>query len=240
MTHQKKEKNLTGVTDEMERIANRMMSERLVPKFKSVVDEFGDELIVQKRDRSTNWNADPNEGANRKKQPWMFGEGLGNNLGLDGPKYMRTNVEVIPDATEEEKKLRRQLGAEKAKVTRAKNKRIKDRKRALEQQGELLVGQRIFRCKFSFDDWDRRAEVFGGLPEGVDVAGTDFGTLLLIDVIEESDGKKLGLECPLKDPGGRRFFLPVSEREKIDSIFGRVEWERPLTEREARQFGVDF
>jgi len=191
----------------------------------------------------TNWNKDGSQLAKREKQPNMMGEGLGNNLGLDGPKYVAGKPYRTPEQEElEERELRlekfknRQMGSVKAQITRHKNLATKNRIQQLLEDGKMIEGARVFFIEWPKDDWDIRAKNCGGMPEGVDISKTDFGNLVIVPVIEEEEGKKMKLDLQV-DPEGRKFCISFSVREKVDMIFGRVNWKRPLTIREVSQFG---
>lgn len=103
----------------------------------------------------------------------------------------------------------------------------------------MLEGQRLFYLSWQHDNWDARAARFGGLPEGVDVAHTDFGDLLLVPVIEQARAKELRLDGGFKDREGRPFWIGSDLRQQVERIFGRVKWKQPLTVREVtQQFGA--
>jgi len=241
---QQSDKEKFGVTKEMRETYERIMRRRLSsPTFHYRVDENGEEVKVYHRDRSTNWN-DSNEGTVRRKQPYMMGEGLGNNLGIDKPKY--TYSERVEEVDEEERDFQRKVRRLKTQLTRRKNKvRVESQKKA-EEDGRWMTGQRIFALKRTYDqnlnhgrDFETRSKRLKiQIPDGVDVAQTEFGMLLIIPVIEAEEGWSKGLGNPKKDPYGRNFWVSTEVKEAVQNLFGYVNWERPLTIPEAEQFGV--
>lgn len=257
-THSRTHRKESAYRRELQEIHDRMLGERkraIAVREAQAADMVAmlaaaniDQPVVIP-DASTNWHRN-GEGTIRRPQPMMFGEGIGNEMGLERPKYTvwKTYEEVTDEdlaaiSAEEEiqRAERRKAGVEKARITREKNRKRKERIAEKVENGEMLGGQRIFRVDFSLGDWEERSKKLDGMPPAViDVAGTEYGVLLMVRVHEEEDGKKIGLEEPMKDVMGRKFFLTLTDRERIESIFGRVDWRRPLTEREARQFGVDF
>lgn len=196
----------------------------------------------------TNWNKNPTQPIEKEKRAHMMGEGLGSSLGIE-------NTKAVPGKPlgyyDEQKRLQRV----ESKQERAKN----AGKRQLHgyvawkyqteilpkklSEGAVLVNQRIFLCDWIKPKWDSIARNLG-LPDGVDVAHTEFGELLLVPVIEFLQGIEMGINPretpPLKDIEGRPCWVAASIRERIEAIFGRVRWTRPLTIREAEQFGVQL
>lgn len=206
--------------------------------------------LTVRDDRSTNWNRDRTEGTRRGSQPCTFGEGYGNCLLLDPPKYVKGEMPgkelVLVEEEEErraaqeakERKERRVRGALKAKATRAKKEKKAKAIRQQEGQGVLLLGRRVFLMEWAFDDWGSRGAKVK-LPEGTQLVNTGFGGLLVVPVIEESEGDALGLTEPMRDTAGRRFWVPTAIRETVEWVFGRVQWKRPLSVKEVtEQFGV--
>lgn len=194
--------------------------------------------------RQTCWNG---EGTIRRGRPNMMGEGLGvGTMGLVVSKATRTygpgEIEAeFGEPTEEEIAAKKAAAVEKARRTRARNKARKEALKAKEEAGELLRGFRIFLARYPYGDWEERAKVFGGIPEGVSHHHSPFGDLLMVPVIEREEGKEIGLfETPFKDPRGRLFWVSQTYREQVEMVFGRVTWDKPLTERQAREFGARF
>ena len=245
MRYGSKTKKKSGISEGERRTALRMMDERR--RAEASRAECSEEQGVFLPDISTCWNG---EGTVRRSQPMMFGEGLGNSLGLEGPKYVAGRihdpvVEAKYDEEEEERKRQekirenRKRGSEKAKVTRARNVAIKGRIRDKESKGEFLVGQRVFRCLWE-TEWDKVADSGYGRPDILlDVAKTRFAVLIMLRVFEEQEGKEQGFGNPMTDKVGRKFFISKKDKDHVERLFGRVDWS-PLTENEARQFGVNF
>jgi len=193
------------------------------------------------RDRSINWYKDSHlNGTRHSPRPNMMGEGMGNCLGLEGSKHSFETIKPeLVELTPEEKARKRAAAVAAAAATRKRNLAKKAVIAKREESGELLRTQRVFLCEWGYDNFEERASRLGlGLPEGVDIAKTQFGTLVLVTVYEEEEGKSLGLGDPLRDPHGRTFFVPTAKREHISKVFGNVNWKRPLTQKEAEQFGV--
>jgi hypothetical protein len=192
--------------------------------------------------RSINWYR--NGIIPQEKGVYMLGAGLGNNLGLDDPQYTVWNT-AGQEACQEEPGLSR---AEKAQVTRARNKARRAAIEVRKERGELLVSQRVFLVAYPKKDWETRARNLGGLPKGVDVAKTSLESkLLIVPVMEEEEAQEKGLHkerVPVKkrlyDAYGRRFWVSAETKEKIHKIFGVIQWNRPLTMKETRQFGIEF
>jgi hypothetical protein len=176
----------------------------------------------------------------------MMGEGLGFSLGLEKTKAVPGKpLGWYDDQKRLEKKESRErsmkLAGRKALASFVQwkyNSEILPRKL---ENGECLIGQRIFLATWVSPKWDIKAKNVG-MPEGVDVAHSEFGELLLIPVLEKQDAEKLGInpkeDPPLKDVEGRPCWVATHVRERIEAIFGRVNWTRPLTIKEAEQFGV--
>jgi hypothetical protein len=141
---------------------------------------------------------------------------------------------------EAEKEGRKAAGIAKAQKSREYR---KNRLRQIQNQvktGGMLDGQRLFHLAWQKKKWEVRVQQFGGMPEGVDVAYSSFGDLLLIPVIEKEEAKKMGLkDGGFIDRDGREFWIPLELRNKISQIFGCVRWAQALTVNEATtQFGV--
>lgn len=181
--------------------------------------------------------------APKRDSACMTGKGLGNNLGLDDPEYTvwktpaQNNQERMLAA--EEKAAQKEASLKKAAATRARNKAKKAILAAKMDRGELLSGQRVFLATWVRDNWDVAAENFGGIPQGVDIANTDFGHLLIVPVVEEDEGEGLRFKRSC-DPDGRNFWVRAEVKNSIQKIFGSVDWRRPLTMQEAEQFGITF
>lgn len=191
---------------------------------------------VRRRFRMTSWGP----GTVRKSQPCMFGEGYGNNMLLDPPKYTKWSGPQAdpPVKSPEEIQLAKKTRSEKIRSTRARKQSTLAFQQRLELRGEVLHGQRIFLLSFPFRDWERRAKAFGGIPTGVDVAGTDFGDLLLVPVVEGEDGAGIR-EKAIRDRQGRDFWVAPTMRESVQRVFGEVAWKRPLMVSEVQtQFGI--
>jgi hypothetical protein len=196
----------------------------------------------------TNWNRDPTQHAPKDKNPFMFGEGLGMSLGIE-------NTKAVPGKPLGYYDEQRRLQKLESKEYNSKNFSKKQHQNYIDwkyhsqilpqkiQNGDVLINQRIFLCDWIKPKWDSIAKNIG-IPEGVDIAHTDFGDLLLIPVIEANDASKFGIDPkvvpPLKDVEGRPCWVAASIKERIEMIFGRVRWIRPLTIKEAEQFGVQL
>jgi len=194
--------------------------------------------------RSTNWH----KGGviKHEKQPFMMGEGVGNSLGLEGPKYTRDVGTLI-----EIEEANRAYFSELSKKRREKNNREKDQRKSFqkilaskESSGDILVDQRIFYTEWARKDWEYRAGLYGGLPEGIDLAFTDYGILLMVPVIEEDTAAEMGIDRkvpgvkPRTDSFGRQFWIRAELKDLLSKVFGVIRWERPLSIPEAKQFGV--
>jgi hypothetical protein len=187
------------------------------------------------------------KGTIRNSQPFMFGEGLGNNLGLDPPKYdtgwkaVRPKDDELKDMLreEEERQEKKKAAVAKGKKTRALNQERKSRLNAKLSAGELLDGQRIFLVSIPKDNFEERMRAAGySLPEGLDVARTDFGMILLVPVVEADEAKAEGFTgSGFRDTDGRVFWIRSQVREILEFAFGRIQW-RPLRQEELTQFGV--
>lgn len=189
--------------------------------------------------RGTNWRKDGGP-APRTPRANMMGEGYGNSLLLDGPKYTASGP-VTPD----EEPARKVRTPEERAESAAKARRTKERKAKLEvlkaakiEAGAALVGQRVFLLTFGYGDWDLRAKAYGGIPEGVDIAASQFGELLIVPVIEEEEGKALGLTAGFRDRDGRTFWVRQTYLDRVSQVFGKVEWRKPLTVKQVEEFGV--
>jgi len=193
--------------------------------------------------RAVNWNRHPKP---REKKPYLMGEGLGNCLGLEGPKYTRDArvlEQIAYDNWVYATELRKQRSEKKA---REKKQHISflEILASKEASGEILVDQRIFYSEYVKRGWEARAKQVGGLPEGIDIALTDYGLLFMVPVIEEDTAKKLGIDKvapgvkPRRDGYGRPFWVQAELKDTLTYIFGLIRWNRPLSIREAKQFGV--
>lgn len=184
------------------------------------------------RDYGTNWS--PDGAVKHVKKDHMLGEGCGNYLGLDAPKHTRSYGPGELDALVEAD-LRYEMGLKfKQSLRRQRNTAIQQRFRATLPEkissGKILVQQRVFMAYPK--DWEKRAARLGGLPQGVDIAKSEFGHLILVPVIEAK-------ESSYKDALGRRFQIEPNLKQTINQIFGAVKWTRPLTLDEVKQFGIE-
>jgi len=194
--------------------------------------------------RATNWH----KGGviKTEKQPFMMGEGVGNCLGLEGPKYTRDagTLEEIEEAN-------REYFSELASKRREKKNREMSQRDSFqkilaskEASGDILVDQRIFYTEWARKDWEHRANQYGGLPKEVDIAWTNFGILLMVPVIEEDTAAEMGIDKkipgvkPRTDSFGRQFWIRAELKDLLSKVFGVIRWERPLSIQEAKQFGV--
>lgn len=194
----------------------------------------------------TNWNIDPAAPIKHEKRAHMMGEGLGSSLGIEGPKG---NPGKPYGWYDEQKRLEKVESRERSmklggRKSFAKYIEWKYKTELLPQKianGECLVNQRIFLATWVNPKWDVKAKNIG-MPEGVDVAHSEFGELLLVPVLEEEQAKRMGInpkiEPPLRDVEGRPCWVAASIKERIEAIFGYIKWTRPLTIKEAEQFGV--
>jgi len=196
--------------------------------------------------KQTNWNSDPTKGAKRELQPNMMGEGLGMSLGIEGPKG---NPGKPLGWYDEQKRLQKKESREhhiklQGRKAFAKFVEWKYKTKILPRKienGDVLFNQRIFLATWVNPKWDIKAKNIG-MPNGVDVAHSEFGELLLVPVIEEKEALQMGInpkeDPPLRDVEGRPCWVATNVRERIQAIFGYVKWTRPLTIKEAEQFGV--
>jgi hypothetical protein len=160
---------------------------------------------------------------------------MGRDLGLDAPKYTRSyapgEIERLDEADEQYfAQLKFKESLQRGRNT-AIRRRFKAKLPSLTQSGKILVQQRIFMA-YPNKDWDVRAERMGGIPEGVDIANSDFGHLLLVPVVEAEKSR-------FKDAYGLNFHVDPDLRETVQKIFGAIKWSRPLTLDEVKQFGVE-
>lgn len=199
-----------------------------------------------KRCRATNWHRG---GVIRhESQPYMMGEGFGNCLGLEGSKATIPKTEKQLQKEAEEELIDRLEMIEERKKREAKERSYRliqvnliNRKR---QDGSLHEGFRVFCLAWYKEDWEERSGVYG-MPEGVDVALTQFGMLILVPVIEESDiaeGSQYGSYAKdrkaQRDMDGRKFWVKAEVKDAVLDVFGPVKWGRPLACRDLDQFGV--
>jgi hypothetical protein len=195
----------------------------------------------------TNWNKNANEHAAREKQPFMMGEGVGNNLGLDNSKAVPGKPIGWHD--EQKRLLAREAAAERAKQIPKKMfaKAIESRYRSHHlpkkiQNGDVLIGQRVFLVDFLKKGSDKLLNNLG-LPEGAHVAQTEFGHLVIVPVLETDEALARGIDIKqekgCKDVEGRPCWVAAEIKEKIEAVFGHVRWTRPLTIKEVSQFGVE-
>jgi len=221
----------------------RMMSERMGPKI-----EMGTSMFTVPVDHSTNWNADTLAVIGKEKRPYLMGEGLGSSF-FSAPKYT-----VVRSSEEQEalEKAELEYKLEMKILAKRKRERMRKSEKALKKMlpdkietSKVLVHQRIFHMTWARKDWETRANKCGGLLEGIDVAKTDYGRLLIVPVIEEEEAKDLGLleekvpkKRQLRDLDGRRFWVAAEIKEFVQRVFGSVRWNRPLSISEAEQFGV--
>lgn len=199
---------------------------------------------TRRTSRQTSWAGDAQRVRERTN---MMGEGMGNAMGLEGPKYDTGWTVAVPEvepdleALAAERKVKRQESTAKAKRTRELNLARRAALKAAEEAGKVLRGKRVFMVTEAFEDFDVRAKRFGGIPEGVDVVATEFCNLVAVPVIEAEEGKKLGLTEAWKDPQGRPFWVPSDVVDHVTRVFGSVQWNRPLTKDEVEtQFKVRF
>lgn len=197
-----------------------------------------------RRCRATNWN--PGGNIPQSKRPYLLGEGIGNRMGLDGPKYTQTSTAIsrIEEGNEAYQKELREERSQRRAVLREAKASLKEILKRNEQSGMALVDQRIFYLEYPNKDWEKRSKVFGGLPENIDVALSDFGMLLLVPVVEEAEAKEQGFNKKVpgtkqrRDSQGRAFWVAAELKEVLTNIFGYVRWSRPITIKEAVQFGI--
>lgn len=203
--------------------------------------------VVTKGLHQTNWNKNPNEHAAREKQPFMMGEGVGNNLGLDNSKA----VPGKPLGWHDEQRALRSRECREENMQKSMKKMfhkaidMKYRSHHLPQKmanGEVLVGQRVFLVDYLKKGSDKLLNNLG-LPEGADVAQTAFGTLVIAPVLEKNDALERGIDIKqekgCKDIEGRPCWVAAEIKEKIEAVFGHVRWTRPLTIKEVEQFGIE-
>lgn len=196
--------------------------------------------------RATNWH--PRGEIKHEKQPFMFGEGVGNCLGLEGPKH---TLDVKTQEAIEQGN--REYAAELAAERKERRRREKDQRKSFQEvlasreaSGAVLVDQRIFYTQWSRKDWEKRSALRGGLPEGVDVAYTEFGLLLMVPVIEADTAAKLGIDKKVpgekqrRDSFGRPYWVQAEIKDFLSLVFGAIDWARPLSISEAKQFGVQI
>lgn len=195
-----------------------------------------------KASRATNWQR--GGVVKKEKRPYLMGEGLGNCLGLDGPKYTRDHATLMAIAEEdavyfEELREVRKAIRKKEAAYRKSLKELLARKAA---EGEVLVDQRIFYTEWYHRDWERRAEQVGGVPTGVDIARSPYALLLMIPVLEVDTAKQRGIVieriAQRRDSYGRPFWVLAELKQTLVYIFGSIRWNRPISLVEAGQFGV--
>lgn len=219
-----------------------ILRERLArPDVKVVNEGTDDEETVWLQDHSTNWG----KPIARPPQPNMMGQGVGNCLGLEASKATRWENSAEVRKREESERI------EKAKRKEERGRRRAMIKEAAEvfaivrplieahriQKGEVMVGQRVFRCKFFHENFTTRAKQLGvEIPKGVDVALTPFGGLLVVPVLEDKFDQARSEY--IKDTDGRRFQVAAEIKDKVSQIFGCVDWSRPLSTKETKEFGV--
>lgn len=186
------------------------------------------------RDFGTNWS--PDGQVKHTKRETMMGEGLGSSLGLDSPKHTRSyregEIEMLEIADLQYREEMRFQQSLKRQKQNAITTRFQQNLSAKVNSGKILVDQRIF-LAFPKKDWSSRAEKLGGIPEGVDIAMSKFGHLVIVPVIEAK-------ESTYKDSHGRSFQIDPTIRATVNQIFGAVQWTKPLTIEDARQFGVNL
>jgi hypothetical protein len=195
--------------------------------------------------RSTNWY--PNGKVPRTTEPSMFGEGLGNHLGLDGPRYTldaKRQEKLEHDAEELQREEREKDRQKKRKVSDARA-YLRDVAEEVVQNGGTLVGERIFMMEWHRKDWERRGSTYG-FPEGVSMAIGKFGAVIVVPVIEEAEKKALGRSANVpewkqgRDEFGRKFWVTAEMKNAILNVYGLPVWKRPLSIREAEQFGISI
>jgi hypothetical protein len=194
--------------------------------------------------KATNWH----KGGviKHEKQPFMMGEGVGNCLGLEGPRYTldAKTIEGIEESN-------REYFSELAQARRKKKSRERDQRDSFqkvlaskEASGDILVDQRIFYTEWVRKGWEHRADQYGGLPKEIDIAWTEFGMLLMVPVIEEDTAAEMGIDKKVPgvkqrtDSFGRQFWIRAELKDLLSKVFGVIRWERPLGIQEAKQFGV--
>lgn len=196
----------------------------------------------------TNWSKDPTKHSQKEKQAYMLGEGLGSSLGIENTKAFPGKPLGYYDEQKRLQKLESKQNSLKNSFKRKHSAYIewKYQTKILPKkisEGDVLINQRIFLCDWIKPKWDSIARNIG-IPDGVDIAHTDFGDLLLIPVIEFPEALQMGIDPkavpPLKDVEGRPCWVSPTIKERIEMIFGRVRWTRPLTIKEAEQFGVQL
>jgi len=195
----------------------------------------------------TCWNG---EGTVRRKQPWLMGEGLGMSLpSFPSDKATCRGRPVLGDGEISDHRTPRKKSK---KVRRKRSKRETAilsyfGRKKLESEGKYLIGQRVYHVPWPKKKWWERMQAAGGMPDGVDVAHTEFGDLVLVPVNETYDmvealteGKvdPLAPEKPLVDREGRSFWIPLELKERVARIFGAIRWRSPLMLAEVEQFGV--
>lgn len=167
-----------------------------------------------------------------------MGQGSGFDQICFGPDQT-TSRGRRPGSDEEEKE---QAPRDKArKPLRTKKQQEQDLKLSLARRvvaGKACVGFRIYLIQWQKKKWWERLINAGGMPEGMDLAHSEFGDLLIVPVNELDFLETEAPEEPLVDRQGRKFWVPEATKEFVSRTFGAIQWSRPLTLEEMKQFGV--
>jgi len=219
-----------------------MAKESTRPKFLDVAEEEAERICSARSAGSpggTCWNG---EGTVRRKQPFLMGEGSGFDLICFGSDKT-TSRGVSPKERAKREylaQLERKLAKKSLVRTRSPKQAAAELQRSLKRrvaEGRSPVGFRVFVISWPKKKWEERMKAAGGMPEGVDIAHTEFGNLLLVPVNEVSGADGEPAE-PMVDREGRKFWIPFEQMETLKRIFGYVKWKEPLTLAEVKRFGV--
>lgn len=183
----------------------------------------------------TCWNG---EGTVRRKQPWMMGQGSGFNQICFGPDQT-TSRGRRPQVDDDEEREPRE--SSKVKPLRTKKQIEQSMKLSLARRvvaGNACVGFRIYLIQWQKKKWWERMINAGGMPDGMDIAHSEFGDLLMVPVNELDFLEREAPDEPLVDREGRKFWVAESTKDFVARIFGAIRWSQPLTMAELNQFGV--
>lgn len=225
-----------------------MGEDRSSSKFKEKAEEEARRICSARSAGSpggTCWNG---EGTVRRKQPWMMGQGSGFDLICFGPDQCTSRGTSPKDKMKAaEQTLRKKIpGKKKPKPRRVQELELYQSIQRRVSEGKVPVGFRVFVIQWPKKKWWERMTNAGGMPDGVDIAHTPFGELLVVPVNEVKpsyqqhvlEGVIDGPDKPFSDRDGRKFWVSEEFKAQISQIFGSVKWQQPLTLAEVEQFGV--
>lgn len=110
-----------------------------------------------------------------------------------------------------------------------------------------IEGFRIFLAPYPKKKWERIVQNAGGLPDGVDVAHSEFGDLLLVPVFEphnvefdtqpKHNRRRIGLK-EMMDRQKFGYWIEEDLMVELQRMFGYIQWNSPILVSELEQFNI--